>query len=94
VLAGADNKTSVTVVMDNSPLSIECMGNDVQKNKKGNTFIPVEDPQLFSIVKVPDNRNHTVRLIPQKRGVKIYMICSVSHSRSDDTGKDRFVRNN
>ena len=82
------------MMMDEKPLAIDAMGNDLHKNKSGTTFIAAENPQLLSIVKVPDIRRHSVRLIPQRSGVKVYLMCSVSHSRRGDADVDRSIRNN
>ncbi len=94
VLAGSDVKSSLSIMMDEKPLAIDAMGNDLHKNKSGTTFIAAENPQLLSIVKVPDIRRHSVRLIPQRSGVKVYLMCSVSHSRRGDADVDRSIRNN
>lgn len=94
VLAGSGEKTTISVTVDEKPLSIDVMGNDVHKNKSGTTYIVAENPQLLSVVKVPDMRRHTVRFIPQRSGVNIYLICSVFRSRRSDADVDRSIRNN
>jgi hypothetical protein len=94
ILAGAESKSSIRVFMDGAPLPIEAMGSDVHKDKKGHASITVENPQLLSVVKSQDSRNHVIRLVPQHPGITVYLISSVSYSKTEDPIDPRSLPNN
>lgn len=94
ILVGSETKTTVKIEIDNEPLRIVNIGDDVQKDKQGNTFITVEEPKLFSILKKNNSESHTLKFTPQSAGVSFYMITCEERSSSDYSQIDESIRNN
>ncbi len=84
LLAGSETKTTIKIESDDEPLSILNMGDDVQKDKQGNTFIVVDEPRLFSVIKGNNAESHTVKFIPQNFGVRFYMLTFESASAAEN----------
>jgi hypothetical protein len=71
----------VKVEIDDEPLRIVNIGDDVQKDKQGDTFITVEEPKLFSILKRNNSESHTLKCTPLSSGVSFYMLTFETRSQ-------------
>lgn len=94
VLIGSDIKTTVDIESDDEPLRITNIGDDVQKDKQGHTFITVDEPKLFSILKRNNSESHTLKFTPNAPGISFYAITFETRSSSGDAYVDEVVRNN
>lgn len=87
-------KTTVTIESDNEPLRIVNIGNDVQKDKQGHTFITVEEPKVFSILKRNSSESHTLKFTPKTAGVSFYVITFETRPSDYSEHIEDTIRNN
>jgi hypothetical protein len=93
-LVGSETKTMVKIESDNEPLNIINMGDDVQKDKQGNTFVSVDEPRLFSVLKGNNSELHSLRFTPQSAGVRFYMITFETKPVEENSAPNESFRNN
>lgn len=91
-LIGSDQKKSIRVYVDDSPVPVSNMGSEIRRDSKGNTFLSVSEPQLFSIFRHTDDSNHFIKMIPSSSGMSFYMF-SFEKQREQDLLNEA-VRNN
>ncbi|MBI2428350.1 MAG: redoxin domain-containing protein [Ignavibacteriales bacterium] len=94
ILLECETKATVKIEIDGEPIRIVNIGNDVQKGKQGDTFITVEEPRLFSVLKRNNSESRTLKFIPQSAGVRFYMITFETRSSSSVSKIDESFRNN
>lgn len=94
ILVSGEMKTTVRIESDNEPLRIVNIGDDVQKDKQGHTFITVEEPKLFSILKRNNSESRTLKFIPQTSGVSFCLITFETNSSEDYSHLDETFLNN
>jgi hypothetical protein len=94
ILVRSETKTTVKVESDGEPLRIVNIGDDVQKDKQGHTFITVEEPKLYSILKRNNSESHVLKFIPQSSGVSFYVITFGTRSSDEFARINEPFRNN
>lgn len=93
ILVSSETKAAVTIEIDGEPIHIANIGDDVQKDKQGHTFITVEEPKLFSILKRNNSESHVLKCSPQAPGVRFYMLTFETRSQEYFPVEESF-RNN
>lgn len=94
IIVESTEKGNVKIELDGKPLPIANMGNDVRKNKKGETIVAVDDPRLLSVLKKNNAASHVLKFTPQRAGIRFYMVSSATYSRQDPSEIDTTIRNN
>ncbi|MDD8017596.1 MAG: thioredoxin-like domain-containing protein [Bacteroidota bacterium] len=93
IVAGSKTKASVKVELDDAPIQISIMGNDMQKEKKGTTYFTVDDPRLISVLQNNRRISHSVKFIPSASGVTFYMFAFDS-KQTKNSEPSTSIRNN
>jgi hypothetical protein len=71
-LAGAKGEPVIEVRQDDRPLSPESAGRDVFFDKAGLSYVKIERPRLFQLVRNPDYGWHELSLTFQATGAALY----------------------
>ncbi len=73
VVMSAKKEGAVVVVLQNDKaLTVEEYGDDITADEHGNTFVIVDEPKLFHIVKNKDFGERIIKLIPKDEGTTFY----------------------
>ncbi|MFA6540214.1 MAG: redoxin domain-containing protein [Bacteroidota bacterium] len=94
ILASASGKSSVKVEVDDAPVRLADMGHDVKKDKQGNTLFHVADPKLVSVLKIKDEGDHRVKIIPLTTDVSFYLISYEYKSAYENSQTNGLIQKN
>ncbi|NUN71119.1 MAG: redoxin domain-containing protein [Bacteroidetes bacterium] len=92
VLIGSEQRTSVSIRVDEASMLLEQMRTDVKRDAKGNSSIAVGDPQFYAVFRGLQHQQHAVKFIPAQSGVTFYKFSL--HSEPTDDDAPASVRNN
>jgi peroxiredoxin len=73
VLIGSDKKKSIRVKIDDEQMPVDLMGDDMQRDAKGNSILLTGEEQIVSVIHNRRSDNHTVKFIPMDTGITFYM---------------------
>lgn len=88
ILAEGHGRSIVRLELDGEPLRIAVMGDDVKKDRNGQTYIAVEEPRSFSVLKNNGAQPHRLTLIPSAEGTRIYLISTITFAGRDPLRTD------
>lgn len=94
ILVGSSDKATLTVTMNDKPLSLSMMGNDIEKDKKGHTFLKIDSPKLSALIRNNRNKKGIVKLFPLSPGISIYMFSFSERSSDHHFTGDSAIPNN
>ncbi len=73
VVVSAKKEGAIVVVLQNDKaLTVEEYGDDITADEHGNTFVIVNEPKLFHIIKNRDFGERIIKLIPKDEGTTFY----------------------
>ena len=73
VVMSAKKEGAIVLVLQNDKaLTAQEYGDDITTDEHGNTFVVVNEPKLFHIVKNKDFGDRTIKLIPKDEGTTFY----------------------
>ena len=96
VVMSAKKEGAIVLVLQNGKaLTAQEYGDDIATDDMGNTFIVVNEPKLFHIVKNIDFGDRTIKLIPKDEGTTFYSFTFDANPASmfHDVGNNSY-RNN
>ena len=91
---GSKIKTSVRIECDDAAVKLINMGHDLKKDKQGNTYLTVEEPQLFSLFQKNNDELHTLKLVPMSSDITFYMFSFRAKLLEEDAQPRNTLRNN
>ena len=72
VLSAKKEGAIVLVLQNDKALTAQEYGDDIATDEHGNTFVVVNEPKLFHIIKNKDFGDRTIKLIPKDEGTTFY----------------------
>ncbi len=95
VLSAKKEGAIVLVLQNDKALTAQESGDDITTDEHGNTFVVVNEPKLFHIVKNKDFGDRTIKLIPKDEGTTFYSFTFDANPASMLHGiGNQFFRNN
>jgi len=91
---GSNGKTSVRIESDDAAVKLINMGHDLKKDKQGNTYLTVEEPQLFSLLQKNNDEQHSLKLTPMSSGITFYMFSFSTKLSEEEFDSKNTPRNN
>ena len=80
VLAAGKLGAVVRILLDDKSVAEGDRGIDLSADSAGNTFLEVNEPRLFHVVRSNSFGDHTLKIIPMEKGTTVYMFSFNAHS--------------
>jgi thiol-disulfide isomerase/thioredoxin len=91
-LIGAEQRAAVSIIIDDASMALEQMGTDVKRDARGNTSVPVGEPQFLSVFRGVPQQLNAVKFIPLQTGITFFKFSFFTEHQSSE--EPHGIRNN